>query len=48
MQDPTYGESIVKKQATFVTWSFHVDKSAKGRHYMILGRDLLTASGLNI
>ena len=25
----------------FVTWKFHVDNSDSGRHYMILGRDLL-------
>ena len=31
-----------------VTWSFHVDDSAKGKCYMILGTDLLTALGLNL
>ena len=29
------------------TWNFHVDNSAKGRYDTILGRDLLTAFGLN-
>ena len=31
-----------------VTWNCHVDDSAKGRYYMILGRYLLTALGLNL
>ena len=31
-----------------VMWNCHIDDSAKGRYYMILGRDLLTALGLNI
>ena len=29
-----------------MTWICHVDDSAKGRHYMILGRDLLIELGL--
>ena len=28
-------------------WTCHVDDSAKGRYYMILGRDMLTASEIN-
>ena len=32
----------------FVTWKCHVDDSAKGRHDMILGRDLLTELVLNL
>ena len=31
-----------------VTWKWHVDESAKGRYSVILGRDILTALGLNI
>ena len=31
-----------------VTRNCHVDDSAKGKYYMILGRDLLTALGLNL
>ena len=31
-----------------VTWTCHVDDSHKGRNYMILGRYLLTESGLNL
>ena len=31
-----------------VTWKFHVDDSAKGRHDMILVRDILTEFGLNL
>ena len=31
-----------------VTWKCHVDDSAKGRYYMILGRDILTELGLNL
>ena len=31
-----------------VTWNSHVDKSAKGRYDMILGRDILTYLGLNL
>ena len=33
---------------TIVTWSFHVDDSAKGSYYMILGRDILIDLGLNL
>ena len=32
----------------FATWNCHVDDSAKGVYYVILGRDLLTYLGLNI
>ena len=32
----------------FMTWNCHVDKSTKGRHNMILGRDILTKLGLNL
>ena len=28
-------------------WNYHVDDSANGRYYMILGRHLLTALGFN-
>ena len=31
-----------------VTWKCHVDRSINGRYYMILGRDLLTALGLDL
>ena len=31
-----------------VMWKFHVDESAEGRYNMILGRDLLTALGLDL
>ena len=31
-----------------VTWNCHVDDSAKIRYDMILGRDILTALGLNL
>ena len=31
-----------------VTWNCHLDESAKGRHDMILGRDILTELGLNL
>ena len=31
-----------------VRWECHVDDPTKGRYYMILGRDLLTALGLNL
>ena len=31
-----------------VTWKCHMDKFAKGRYEMILGRDLLTKLGLNL
>ena len=31
-----------------MTWSFHVDESAKGRYDMILGRDILTDLGLSL
>ena len=31
-----------------LTCNFHVDDSVKGRYDMILGRDLLTALGLNV
>ena len=30
-----------------VTWNFHVDDSARGRYYIILGIDILTEMGLN-
>ena len=29
-------------------WKCHVDEYTKGRYYMILGRDLLTALGLDL
>ena len=32
----------------FVTWNFHVDESTKGRHDMILGRDLLSELEQNL
>ena len=31
-----------------VTWNCHVDESAKGRYYMILGRYILASLVLNI
>ena len=31
-----------------VTWIFHVDKYTKGEYNMILGRYLLTESGINL
>ena len=31
-----------------MTWNCHVDDSAKGRYDMILGRNLLTAFGMNL
>ena len=31
-----------------VTWKCHVDESTNGRYDMILGRDLLTALGLDL
>ena len=31
-----------------VTWKCHVDESAKGGYYMILGQDILTQLGLNL
>ena len=31
-----------------LTFNFHVDDSAKGRYDLILGRDILTALGLNL
>ena len=31
-----------------VTWKCYLDKSTNGRYDMILGRDLLTASGLDL
>ena len=31
-----------------VTWEFHMDDSFKRRYAMILGRDILTALGLNL
>ena len=31
-----------------VTWRCHMDDSAKGRYYIILGQDILTESGLNL
>ena len=31
-----------------VTWKCHVDESAKGRYYMIVGWDILTELGLNL
>ena len=31
-----------------VTSNCHVDESAKGRYYIILGKDLLTSSGFNL
>ena len=34
--------------AEILMWNFHVDDSSKGRYEMILGRDLLTALGLNL
>ena len=33
---------------SFVTWEFHVDESNNGRYDSILGRDLLTAMGLDL
>ena len=41
--------TLPKINATkIVTWDCHVDDSDKGRCYMILGRDILTALGLNL
>ena len=41
--------TLPKISATkIVTWDFHVDESDKGRCYTILGRDILTALGLNL
>ena len=34
--------------AKIVTWKWHVDKSTTDRYDMILGRDLLTALGLDL
>ena len=31
-----------------VTWKCHIDESTTGRYDMILGRDLLTALGLDL
>ena len=31
-----------------VTWNCHADDSTKGRYYMILGRDILTALVLHL
>ena len=31
-----------------VMWNFHMDDFAKGRYDMILGRDILTALGINL
>ena len=31
-----------------LTWKIHVDNSAKGRYYMILGQYILTQLGLNL
>ena len=40
---------IPKFSATnIVTWKCHVDDSTNGRYDMILGRDLLTALGLDL
>ena len=41
----TLPEFILMK---IVTWECHVDESGKSRYYMILGRYILTALGLNI
>ena len=31
-----------------MTWKHHVDESAEGRHYIVLGRDLLTTLIIDI
>ena len=31
-----------------MTWKFHLDESTKGRYYMILGRNVPTALGLDL
>ena len=31
-----------------MTWKFHIDESTNGRYDMTLGRDLLTALGLDL
>ena len=40
--------TLPELSATIVTWYYHVDEPAKDRYYMILGRYLLTALGVNI